>query len=104
MEKETDNKQNFIKEKYKSIKNYINSIKYYMELRKKFNFHFIIILSVSIVIFYYLFKDAIISIINNIITKFNNRYSLQLNLELLYNIPIILFILLSFYKSFSTLI
>lgn len=97
MEKETYNKPNFLKEKYKSIKNYINSIKYYMELRKKVTFHFIIILSVSIVIFYYLFKDAIISIINNIITKFNNRYSLQLNLELLYNIPIILFILLSFY-------
>lgn len=96
-EKETSNKPNFIKEKYKSIKNYINSIKYYIELKKKINFHFIIILSVLIVIFYYLFKDAIFSIINNIKSNFNNKYSLQLNLELLYNIPTILFILLSFY-------
>ena len=35
MEKETYNKPNFIKEKYKSIKNYIHSIKYYKELKKK---------------------------------------------------------------------
>ena len=96
--------KNFIrpkKRKYielkKRIKNPIISLKYYRELKKKINLNSIIISSILIIISYYLFKNAIISIINNIITKFNNRYSLQLNLELLYNIPIILFILLSFY-------
>lgn len=96
-EKETSNKPNFIKEKYKSIKNYINSLKYYRELKKKINFNFIVILSVSIIIFYYLFKDAIISIINNIVSNFNNKYSLQLNFELFNKIPNIFYIILIFY-------
>lgn len=96
-EKETSNNPNFIKEKYKSIKNYINSIKYYMELKKKINFNFIIILSVLIVIFYCLFKDAIISIIDYFLKDFNNKYLLQKNYELVKTIPKILYIILLIY-------
>lgn len=96
--------KNFIipkKRKYielrKRFTNSINSLKYYRELKKKINFNFIVILSVSIIIFYYLFKDAIISIINNIVSNFNNKYSLQLNFELFNKIPNIFYIILIFY-------
>ena len=96
--------KNFIrpkKRKYielrKRFTNSINSLKYCRELKKKINFNFIVILSVSIIIFYYLFKDAIISIINNIVSNFNNKYSLQLNFELFNKIPNIFYIILIFY-------
>lgn len=71
--------------------------KYFKELKKKVNFHFIIILSVLIVIFYYLFKDAIISIIDYFLKDFNNKYLLQKNYELVKTIPKILYIILLIY-------
>ena len=96
--------KNFIrpkKRKYielkKRIKNPIISLKYYRELKKKINLNSIIISSILIIISYYLFKDAILSIINTIVHNFNNKYALQLNYELFIKIPNIFYLILLFY-------
>lgn len=91
MEKE---KFTSIKNVFEFIKHLINPTNYYREVRKKVNIHFIIIISVSILLFYYLFKDFIL---NNILTYFNNRYDLLLHFELLKNVPNTLYIILVIY-------
>lgn len=87
-------KSTSIKNVSEFIKHLINPTNYYREVRKKVNIHFIIIISVSILLFYYLFKD---SILNNILTYFNNKYDLQLHFELLKNVPNTLYIVLVIY-------
>lgn len=91
MEKE---KFTSIKNVFEFIKHLINPTNYYREVRKKVNIHFIIIISVSILLFYYLFKDFIL---NNILTYFNNKYDLLLHFELLKNVPNTLYIILVIY-------
>ncbi|EGV11156.1 hypothetical protein HMPREF9127_0949 [Parvimonas sp. oral taxon 393 str. F0440] len=83
-----------IKNVFEFIKHLINPTNYYREVRKKVNIHFIIIISVSILLFYYLFKDFIL---NNILTYFNNKYDLLLHFELLKNVPNTLYIILVIY-------